>query len=341
MKRILLLLALLALAACHRIPMYEAESGVYLRLNLALDRNVEIGDNLDLDANPALRLKVDGKVPEMVRACIYDAESHELVAEDFLPTEGGFVNIPAGAYDIVVYGLGTEVTQVEGTQTRAGSYAYTSRTGVKVKVLSTAVKVGDDSGDAGSAEGGEEEQSVIYEPDHLFVGRIAGAVVPVFPKGGEETVVLETTMERLVQSWTLEIRHVEGLERVQGAEVYLIGQAGGRYLWDGRAPGHPAALSFPVAVDAGQELLWSVFNTFGSFPAAENDVFVNLLLTLTSGVKCRVGFDVTDQFLNPDNTAHRIVIDEPLVVPDAEYGGGGFNPVVDDWDGEEIEIILR
>ena len=72
-RTLLLLLSLLALAACHRIPMYEAESGVYLKLNLALDRNVEIGDNLDLDAYPALRLKADGKVPEMVRACIYDA----------------------------------------------------------------------------------------------------------------------------------------------------------------------------------------------------------------------------------------------------------------------------
>ena len=337
MKRLpLILLSLLLLfpAGCHRIPMYEAGSGVYLKLNLMLDPDAEVSENIPLDNYPELRAKIEGKAPEMVRACFYDAVNHELVAEDFLPPEGGFINIPTGVYDVLVYSLGTEVTQVEGTGVRATGYAFTSNTGVRVKTRGTKADEEGDGEDSGTV------QPVIYEPDHLFVGRIPGAVVPVRPEGKEETLVLETALERFVQTWSLEIRHIEGAERIAGAEVYLTGQAASRYLWDGRCSNHPAALSFPLVLDAGQELLWTVFNTFGKFPDAQSDVVVDILLTTTGGARVSFLYDATDQVLNPDNTARRIVIDEPLVVPTDDYQGGGFEPVVDDWDGEEIDVII-
>ena len=77
---------LLALAAgCKRIPMYEREAGIYLRV--AVDQSLDPAQesHLDFDARPQLRDKVVGKMPELVRACFYDAVSHDLVAEDFLP----------------------------------------------------------------------------------------------------------------------------------------------------------------------------------------------------------------------------------------------------------------
>ena len=330
MKRILLLLLILALVACHRIPMYEASSGVFLRLDLQTELDAEFSENIDFAAHPELLAKLTGKAPEMVRACFYDAVSHELVAEDYLPPEGGFIHIPTGVYDVLVYSLGTEATQVDGTRTRAGAYAFTSATGARVKVQTKA-----DSG-----EGAVAEQAVIWEPDPLYAGRIAGAVIPVYPEGEEESVVLESVLKRSVESWSLEIREVEGAERIAGAEAYVIGQAAGRYLWDGRSTNHPASLVCPLVVNAAKGQLWTVFNTFGKFPEAESDVVVDLLVTTTGGARCSYIFDVTDQWVNPDNTAHRIVIDVLVEIPDDNYSGGGFDPLVEEWDGEEIDIIV-
>lgn len=330
MKRILLLLSLLALAACHRIPMYEASSGVFLRLDLKTELDAEFSENIDFAAHPELLAKVTGTAPEMVRACFYDADSHELVAEDFLPPEGGFIHIPTGMYDVLVYSLGTEATQVEGTKTRAGAYAFTSPTGARVKVQTK----------AGGGEDSEVEQAVIWEPDPLYSGRIAGAVIPVYPEGEEESVVLESVLKRCTETWSLEIREVEGAERIAGAEAYVTGQAAGRYLWDGRTTNHPASLVCPLVVNATKGQLWTVFNTFGRFPEAESDVVVDLLVTTTGGARCSYIFDVTDQWKNPDNTAHRIVIDVLVEIPDESYSGGGFDPIVEDWDGEEIDIIV-
>ena len=173
----------------------------------------------------------------------------------------------------------------------------------------------------------------------MFVGKIAGAMVPVRPTDAEPTV-LSAELTRLSESWILEVEDVEGAARIREAEVYLTGQAAGRYLWDDRMSNHSCALGFDTEIDLAKGQLFAVFNTFGRYPQAETDVIVNLLLTMANGSRIRYVFDVTDQWRNPDNTAHRLVIDDLIEIPGDTFDGGGFSPVVNDWDGEEIDIII-
>ena len=193
---LLLLTGLLLATGCHRIPLHERASGVYLKLNFHQEIDPAMAALLDFDARPELKDKVLGKTPELVRACFYDAVSHELVAEDFVPAEGGFVDVTSGAYDVVVYGLGMEMTQVIGTETRAGGFSFTGPTGVKVKM-----------GAPTKADEETQEQSVVFEPDHLFVGKIAGANVAMRPAEASETAVLTAEMERISESWILKLRN--------------------------------------------------------------------------------------------------------------------------------------
>ena len=333
-RTLLFVLGVLLMAlvpACRRIPMYEAGAGIYLRVSVDRSLDPAMEAQLDLNARPDLRDKVAGKMPELVHACFYDVVSHELVKEDFLPAEGGFVDVPAGAYDVIVYSLGTEATQVSGTETRAGAYAFTSATGARVKMQSVSTKADEGEGD---------EQPVVFEPDHLFVGRIAGAMVPVHPSDAE-TVVLSAGLSRLSESWILEVVDVKGAEHIQKAEVYLTGQAPGRFLWDGRTSNHPCALGFDTEIDVTKGRLVAVFNTFGRYPQAETDVIVNLLVTTANGSRLRYVFDVTSQWLNPDNSAQRIVIEDTVEIPGDDYQGGGFDPIVNDWDGETIPVIIE
>lgn len=330
----LCVLLLTQAAGCKRIPMYERSAGIYLRV--AVDQSLDPAQEafLDFDTRPELRDKVVGKMPELVRACFYDAVSHELVAEDFLPPTGGFIDVPAGAYDVLVYSLGTDVTQVSGTESRAGAYAFTGATGARVKLQAAETK--DDPGQEGPGAG---EQPVVFEPDHIFVGKIAGALVPVHPEEASGTT-LSVDLTRLSESWTVEVLDVEGAERIQKAEIYITGQAAGRYLWDARSSNRPSALGFECSVDVAQGQLFAAFNTFGRYADLETDVIVNVLVTTATGTRCRYVYDVTDQWLNPDNTAHRIIIDELMEIPGDDFQGGGFAPVVNDWDGEAIDIII-
>ncbi len=333
-QRFVLSILLLVLAAgCQRIPMHERGAGIYLRVSIDQSLDPAMSALLDFDARPSLRERVAGKKPELVRVCFYDAVSHELVAEDFLPVEGGFVDIAAGVYDVIVYSLGTEATQVSGTEVRAGGYAFTDPTGIRVKLLSAQAKEEDDD------PIGTEEQPVIFEPDHLFVGKIAGARVSLHPDDAEPEVLV-TELSRISESWILEIEDIVGAAHIQKAEVYVTGQAAGRFLWDGRTTNHPCALGIETEIDIQRGRLFSVFNTFGKYPQPDCDVMVYVLVTTNSNAHCLYVYDVTDQWLNPDNSAHLIRISDRMEIPGDDYHGNDFNPVVTDWDGVEIPVLI-
>ena len=50
---------------------------------------------------------------------------------------------------------------------------------------------------------------------------------------------------------------------------------------------------------------------------------------------------MTEQFDDPENTDHKLVVDGGDVdIPEASQGGGGFQPSVDEWEREEIDVPL-
>ena len=327
-RSVILLLCVLAgflFASCKREPLYDRESGVYLKTNVILGPSTVLTGNVDIDGDPVLSAKVNGKMPDRLRVLFYDVNTHEYVTEEFLPPQGGFVNVPAGTYDILVYGLGTEVTRVSGSETRAGTYAVTSYVGTKVKVRTK----------AGPGIEGQTEFPVIYEPDHVFVGRASNVVVPVRSEL-DDTIVIEMDLSTLLDTYTLEVLNVFNAEAIQSMTVYITGHAPSRYLWDKRFPKSPSAIMFEAMPDVEDGCIRTAFNTFGKFPEESNEVFLNVQITDVEGGRFQWVYDVTDQFDNPDNTGHRIVITDVMEIPDG--GTGGFAPDVNDWD-PVIEVV--
>lgn len=333
---VLLALCLLLLGACKRIPLHDPATDVYLKLDIQLRMDVQVSPDIDLDVHPELKDKIIGKMPETVRACFYDSETHKLVSEDFLPAEGGFINLPSGVYDMIIYSLGTENTQVAGTDTRAGAYAYSSQTGSKVKVKDI---IQEDALSSAPPEPEISEFPVIYEPDHLFVAR-QQVVIPVHSTTESQTIVIESEARSIVETYSLEVKNIVGAGNIQSADVYVTGQIPARYLWDLHYPNSVCAIYFPSVIDEEKGHLFTVFNTFGKYPGRTANVYLNVLVTTEGGGQYQWVFDVTDQFDNPDNTTHEIIIDEDVVIPDPGSDSGGFMPTVSDWGVEIIDVPL-
>ena len=328
-----------ALVSCKRIPLHDPATDVYLKLDLQLNIDVQLSADIEIEGNPELQDKVYGKMPELVRACFYDSETHKLVSEDFLPPDGGFIYLPAGVYDMIIYSLGTENTQIAGTDTRAGAYAFTSQTGSKVKVKSGSISNG--AAEASAAPEQEiSEYPVVYEPDHVFVAR-QQVVIPVHSTTETQTIVIESEARSIVETYSLEVKNVVGAGNIQSADVYITGQIPARYLWDGHYPNSVCAIYFPSVIDEEKGHLFTVFNTFGKYPGHTANVYLNVLVTTEGGGQYQWVFDVTDQFDNPDNTTHEIIIDEEdVVIPEPGASAGGFMPTVSDWGVEIIDVPL-
>ena len=321
---------LLLSAGCHRIPLHEARSGVYLRLDFHEGPATRVSPLKSLNEKEEydFNYKWYGHVPEQLRVCFYDAVTHRFVTEDFVGREGGFISVPAGDYDVIVYGTGMDVTRVAAMDTRAGGYAYTSGVGSRLRISKVTVNGSDEV---------HGDYRVIYEPDHIYVGRREGVHVPVQDRQ-QDFIVYDVYVESLLDTYTFEVYNIINADRIQTADVYITGQAPLRYMWDLRYPTEACAILFSANVDRENGTIRTVFNTFGKLPNLQSLVFLNVLVTDQSGAKYQWIYNVTDQFDNPDNTEHRIIVDDYVEIPDQTTGG--FSPDVHDWEAEIEHVPL-
>lgn len=309
--------------SCHHIPLMDPHSGVYIKFNIQVQPDV-------IDCNPVdypFPDIVRGKMPTSLRVCFYDIETHDLVMEEYVGSEGGFINVAAGVYDIIVYNLGTEVTRVTGTASRAGAYSYTSSSGSVLNMSKS-----DSDGQVTQIN-----YPVIYEPDHLYVGTKENVEIPVV-SDDNRIVVIEVDMTPLLESYTFEILNIVGADRIQSATCYVTGQAPQRYLWDRRHPGNVCAILFGAPVDISQGVIRTAFNTFGRYPYSTSGVYLNFLVNDKGGHRYQWIFDISDQFDDPDNERHEIKIINTIVIPEEERGG--FSPSVGDWNAEIVYVPL-
>jgi len=328
-------------AGCKRIPMFTANGRVYLELDLDTDLKINLSGRIDFDASPQLREKARGNIPTDMKVLFYDTKLHTVVYETFLPAKGGFIDIEPGVYDVLVYGLGTDYTRVIGLESRGTAHAYTD-------FKSTAVfgtKAGDEEDNDDNPDARIYQYRVITEPDQIYVGRAQDLVVPTVPEGEDNIIHLHMTVPPLVQSWTFIAYNINGLERVKDLTCYITGQATSRYFWDQHFPTQPVvAVDFPCVVNQDDYTVETVFNTFGKIPEYTSKAIMYVRVQDNYNNYYQWQYDVTEQFNNPDNVGHEIIVTDPIEIPDDPSGGAGnsdFNQDVNPWKPEIIDIDVN
>lgn len=344
---------------CRRIPLCERESDVYLRPVYETGAMCDTSGLSDA-AKSSAGSKITAPRPLTLMACFYDCESHRIAYSETIPAEGGFVKVPAGTWDILLYGMESEMTVVEKTDMRAAGTAYAPSTGTKVSM-------GPDS---------RLGFTIAEEPEHLMVGRLQTVTIAALPERSSAQVI-ELPMRSIAETWTLEIRDIRGAERLSRASAWIGGLSATRTLWDlrlgddavavqfaltpgggvaGQASQHATggeggevgegsdgrdgspALNSPAKSATESAALCGVFNTFGMCDGEQ--IKLGITIVNSAGGRYALVCDVTDQVLSPDNDGHRIIISESILVPSGSSEDGGFDPRVSDWDGESFNINL-
>lgn len=312
MRRFLIIAAfLICLSGCNFIPLYDLEGNVMINLDYILEQQVDVREGFDPSNVAAFNEKVHGKLPEHIQVQFYQAGTHTLEKDEFLDTYGGMMNVESGRYDVLIYSLETKATQVDGN-TLSGKSATTD-------ITFRSYEIG-------------TYRSVIAEPDHLYLARFENVeILPV--KDDIHTITtLDTTAVSILETWTFEWLNVDGMENIAECELFITSQEGRSFLWGARDGNQPGALKISPYPDFQGKRLYSIFNTFGRYEDYREKVYAVLLIKNTAGNEYLFDFDVTDQFDDPDNTGHNIVVTQQITIPDdGGGGGGGFDPVVDPW----------
>lgn len=337
LMHILSVLMLIVLSTgCKRIPLYERSTNVslHLTLNLELEYDLDFAIENELDEDHAL--KVFGKEPQYFQTLFYDRSTHKLVTSQIVGSEGGEINVPAGEYDLVMYNFGTESTQIRNTGSRLEAEAFTSDITKSMSGIFKAIQ--QNAVGLKSPSRGYEDDPIIHEPDHLYVANESGIEIPAFT-GREETITIYTTASTIIDLWSLEVLNIKGTENISRTEVFITGQVKSNFFGKGERGCDPANLYTEMKSDSRAGRLYTVFGTFGKQTGEQNQVYLDI--TDTGGGKYRYIFDVTDQFDDPANTGHKLVVDGSSIdIPKPEHGGGGLAPSVDRWEHEEVDVPL-
>lgn len=321
MKKIFsLLLLTLTLLSCERIPLYERETGVYLKINIRVNTQITTPGNTRA-----------GEVkPEKMQVNFYDVETHALVSKFYVAPEGGFIDIGPGLYDVIIYNIDTEQTHVvNGNSSRGQVYAYTD-------FETTEMPANWRSANNNTTPDGAY---IIREPDHLYVARMERVHIPE-RSTQDQTVELYAEASSLLETYTFRATNITNIKDANVIKAYITGQVRGRYLWDNHYPAEAVAITFNCQVNQASNEINTVFNTFGKFPNAVNTVYLHLFVGSSYDKGREYVFDVTNQFDDPDNTSHQIIVSEEINVPEAGSGNGGFLPNIKDWESENEDIDI-
>ena len=314
MKRVLIfaMMLLCVMTSCKRRPLTTADYTVIV--NIEIEKEIV---NYEVEKDPSL-----------MRCVFYNAENGAFVTQAFLPATGGKVSlVPSRSYDVLIYNFDTESTWIEDENWWDKIYASTSLIpdSFRTKLRSR-------------ADSSVDDEDIVYDPDHLFVGRLEDVFIPARAVEAP-TVVIDLYAETVVETWLLEVKTITGTENIGTIAGVVAGLAGSNRIALNERSKDYVSVYFDNQVIDENGLLTGKFNTFGQNPESGVPQVLSLVFTDISGKAYIYNFDVSSQFVDNPEQIIRIELDIDIPKPITD-GDGGFVPEVDEWEDVNTDIII-
>ena len=300
-----------ALASCQRRPLETADFTVRV--------NIEIDDNIVNYQMPSL--------PNLMRCIFYDAENGNFVTQAFLPPTGGEVELISDrTYDVLVYNFDTEATIIGMESKFDEIFAFTNGIpdAFRTKLRSRATKDG--------------IEDIVYDPDHLYVGRVKGVYVPV-RSVDSPLIEIDVKCSTVVETWLVDVNKIQGRQYIGSVAAVVTGLSESNWIATGTRSTEYVSVYFDVINIDENGILTAKFNTFGYNPDSNTKQVLSLVFTDTGGKGHIFDVDVSDQFVDNPEQIIRVVTEIDIPEPEKSEGGG-FQPEVDEWDDIHTDIII-
>lgn len=246
--------------------------------------------------------------------------------------EGG-IRLNPGTYQAVSYNYDTETIRYRGET------ASTFEANTRVSSVEEGTKL-----TRGRMPRAVPEEEVILEPDSLW----AGATDTIKMASVDSVYVMDIALEPRFAEVDITITNVPNLEYTGQYGAALSGLAESIYMADGTPGEGTATIAFPCTL-VGTSTLYAKFRMFGHCPHQDDGITNTHLLTiyfiLADGQKWYYTIDVSsqmhDKILNPDHLHIHLNLDgKDIPVPLPIVNGSGFQPTIDEWSGENIDVTM-
>ena len=275
--------------------------------------------------------------PQGMTVLFYDElQAKEPERYDYAGTKGGTASLMFGAYRAIAYNYDTETILYRNMASWQTLEAYTRQSSIE-----EGAQIATRS--AMPMASGTESEPVILEPDPFW----AGAGEPIKVTANESPTTTVTPSSR-IETVEIDIYNVPNLQ--------YTGQIGGAL--SGLSPGVKVATGELMEGSATQSFtcqriddttLRMRFHIFGHCPhhaeGVHNKHMLTIYAVLADNSKWYYTMDVTETIHNAkaeeeEEKTERITIyiDEGLPIPKPIVNGSGFQPTIDGWQGEEIEV---
>ena len=334
---IIALMVIMLSGACQRRPFAEHRTKV--ALNLVVKTNI---------IN-----HVQTELPRDMRVDLYDPQTGGLMYTDYVGPHGGYIHPTPGVYDMVVYSIGSESTIIRNDHNYYELEAYTNEVSSFIKsqmaqflanrAAAAMERAAKEKSDIGNTKGpkNETDEPIVNQPEHMFVGWYHNLNVPVIYEDDDvREIYVEVDAHTIVETWQVEVETIEGVQWINSVASLISGQRGSMHIGTNEASERVVSVYFDLSVadrEDGGKCLKGKFNTFGKHPD-QNNVSLDLNIKDLIGGDNTFHFDVTDQFV--DNERRYILIKEKITIEEPKVEGGGFQPVVGEWDEVNTDIIL-
>lgn len=344
-------MAVCAANSCQFRPLEDPDNS----LSIAVAVNIKAIANVTCDIYNE-KVSIPAVNTDMMHVMFFDPETNEVAAESYISDVDtvydetgkaervlkGDISVRPGKYKMIIYNFDTESTLIRNQEDYNTIEAYTDQVPVSISTrYANAASALNNSSSASTKADVSTDLNMVFEPDHLVVAKNTDEEIPYHT--GLYTVNAEA--KSIVESYYLQIR-VDGLQYVSSAQAVLSGMVYSNFIGqdEGKTPG--ATLYFTLeksqsARDDNADVLCCVFNTFGRIDGSTNQLYVTFDVKTTYGTEKTYTFEISNKFLSDDCINHHwLLLSDKITVdaPPAGTSGGGFDPVVNDWDHEEHTV---
>ena len=226
---------------------------------------------------------------------------------------GGYIDVPSGVYRAICTNAGTGANRFEDSSDTFSGFTVTTR-----------------------ALGKSED--AILEPDILYSDHISDDIR--IDSGRDQTLVMYPAQR--TPRYTVIVNNVRNLNGAKSCTATLTKLSCSYMAADDEPLDDSHSESFEMA-RAGETSLVGMVTIFGHRHSECRDHILTLHFALQNGKDLDCAVDISDrmtELMREGRMSGEIIVDLNIDLPKPISNGSGFQPTVDGWEGEEIDVSI-